>query len=130
VIGRLKGAIAADATLTLVEQNYVDDRYVCRVRATRNFCTDEIEFVVNPADRVVIFRSQQVDGPDTVSDFGTNRKRLDELRRRIGVVDVMGAEFASADSGPREGTVGQLRAFWGLQSGGGYESVLLDENDE
>jgi uncharacterized protein (DUF1499 family) len=130
VIGRLKGAIATDGTLSLVGQNYVDGRYICRVRAARNFCTDEIEFVVNPADRVVIFRSQQVDGPDTVSDFGANRKRLDELRRRIGVVDVMGAEFASADSGPREGTVGQLRAFWGLQSGGGYESVLLDDIDE
>lgn len=137
VVGRLKGAIASDATLSLEEQQQSaaaaapdkSNRYYLRVRAARNFCMDEIEFVVNPADRVITFRSQQIEGPDNVSDFGANRKRLDELRKRTGVLDVMGAEFDSADSGPREGTVGQLKAFWGLQSGGGYESILLDDDD-
>jgi uncharacterized protein (DUF1499 family) len=127
VVGRLKGAIVADATLSLDEQR--DNRYF-RVRAARNFCTDEIEFVVNPVDRVVTFRSQQIEGPDNVSDFGANRKRLDELRRRTTVLDVMGAEFETADSAPREGTVGQLKSFWGLQSGEGYESILLDDDEE
>lgn len=125
VVGRLKGVIDADPALTLVEQR--DSRYF-RVRAARNFNTDEIEFVVNPADRVVTFRSQQVEGPESVSDFGGNRKRLEEIRKRIPFLQVMGAEFDSADSGPREGVGGQLKAFWGLQSGGGYEKVLLDED--
>lgn len=127
VAGRLKGAIASDSTLTLEEQR--ENRYF-RTRAVRNFCTDEIEFVINPVDRAVTFRSLQIEGPDNVSDFGANRKRLDEIRRRTAVLEVMGAEFNSADSAPREGTVDQLKAFWGLQSGGGYESVLLDNDDE
>lgn len=147
VLGRLKGVIASDATLTLVDQqqqfgsssssssdkksSLATTFYSCKVRAVRNFCTDEIEFVINPVDRVVTFRSQQIEGPDSVSDFGANRKRLDEIRKRMGnILTVMGADFASADSGPREGTVGQLKAFWGFQSGGGFESVLLDQDDD
>ena len=64
-----------------------------------------------------------------MSDFGANRKRLEDIRKRAGIFDVMGADFDSADSGPREGTAAQLRAFWGFQSGGGYESILLDEDE-
>jgi uncharacterized protein (DUF1499 family) len=126
VAARLKGAIAADPTLTLEEQR--EDRYF-RVRAVRNFCYDQIEFVLNPVDRVVAFRSQQIEGPDSVSDFGGNRRRLDEIRRRASVLGVMGEEFDSADSSPREGAADQLKAFWGLQSGGGYQSILLDEDE-
>ena len=128
VLGRLKGVIDSDPTLTLVEEQK-ENRYL-RVRAARNFNTDEIEFVVNPSDRVVTFKSQQVEGPDNVSDFGGNRKRLEEIRKRIPMLQVMGAEFESADAGPREGVGGQLKAFWGFQSGGGYEKVLLDEYDD
>lgn len=125
VIARLKGAISADSLLSLEEQS-VDKLYL-RVKATRNFATDELEFQIKPEDRIVTFRSQQIDGPTNVSDFGANRKRLEELRKRTKVLNVMGAEFSSADAGPREGAVGQLKAFWGLQSGGGYESVLLGD---
>jgi len=128
VLGRLKGVIDSDPTLTLVEEQK-EKRYL-RVRATRNFNADEIEFVVNPSDRVVTFKSQQVEGPDNVSDFGGNRKRLEEIRKRIPMLQVMGAEFESADAGPREGVGGQLKAFWGFQSGGGYEKVLLDEYED
>lgn len=127
VVGRLKGVIASDSTLSLEEQS--ENRYYFRVKVARNFCSDEIEFLVNPADRVVTFRSQQVEGPDNVSDFGANRKRLDEIRQKTKVLTRMGEEFSSADSGPREGAVGQLKAFWGLQSGGGYEAILLDDED-
>lgn len=126
VVGRLKGAIASDAALTL--EQAVDDRYF-RVTATRALGrTDRLEFVVNPVDRVVTFRSEQIAGPEGVGDFGAVRRRLDLLRRRAAVLDAMGADVDSADSGPREGTVGQLRAFWGLQTGEGYESVLLDDD--
>lgn len=127
VVGRIKGIVDTDGTLQMVEQH--DNRYF-RLRAARNFNYDEIELVVNPLDRVITFRSQQVEGPESVSDFGANRKRLEDIRKRIPFLQVMGAEFDSADSGPREGVGGQLKAFWGLQSGGGFEKVLLDEDDD
>ena len=125
VFARLKGAIAADSSLEIVEK----EDLALTVRADRKFAVDEIQFRVNPTDRVITFRSQQVDGPESVSDFGTNRKRLDDIRKRIGIVNVMGAEMASADAGPREGVSAQLKAFWGFQSGGGFESVLMDEDE-
>jgi len=134
VVGRLKGVIDSDASLQLIDQQQTQDddrrRYYFKVRAARNFNSDEIEFVVNPADRVITFKSQQVEGPESVSDFGGNRKRLEDVRKRIPFLQVMGAEFESADSGPREGVTGQLKAFWGLQSGGGFEKLLLDEDDD
>jgi len=116
VMGRLKGAILTDIKLTVEEQS---ENYL-RVSAIRNFATDELEFVVNPEERVIIFRSQQVDGPE-ISDFGSQRKRLEDLRRRIKVFGVMGEEYK------QEGVLGQLKAFYGLQSGAGYEDVILDE---
>ena len=127
VVGRIKGIVDADGALEMVEQK--DNRYF-RLRAARNFNYDEIELVVNPVDRVITFRSQQVEGPESVSDFGGNRKRLEDIRKRIPFLQVMGAEFNSADSGPREGVGGQLKAFWGLQSGAGFEKVLLDDEDD
>lgn len=128
VVGRLKGVVDADSTLQLSEIS--PDKLYFRVRATRNFNTDEIEFVINPRDRVITYKSQQVEGPDNVSDFGGNRKRIEDIRKRIPFLSVMGADFESADAGPREGISGQLKAFWGLQSGGGYEKLLLDDYDE
>jgi uncharacterized protein (DUF1499 family) len=126
VVGRLKGAIESDSSLTMTQNN--DNRYF-RVKASRNFAVDEIQFLVNEADRVITLRSEQIEGPD-VTDLGMNRKRLDEIRKRTQVLRVMGEEFASADSAPREGAVDQLRAFWGYQSGSGYESILLDEDED
>lgn len=123
VLAKLKGAISVDSALKIVEQTETS----LRVRASRNFSEDEINIVVNADDRVITFQSQQIDGPD-VSDFGANRKRLEELRKRAGL-QLMGSELATADTGAREGISGQLKAFWGLQSGGGYESVLLDDDD-
>lgn len=121
---RLKGVIASDGTLELMENE--SNRYF-KVRAARTICFDEIEFIINEEDRIILFRSQQAEGPD-VSDFGAIRKRLEEIRKRLKL-EVMGAELTSADAGPREGVGDQLKAFWGLQSGGGYESVLLDEDE-
>lgn len=125
VMARLKGAIAADPSIQVLEQGDT----TLLARADRKIAVDELQFRLDPSDHVITFRSQQVTGPDSVSDFGANRKRLEEIRKRIGIVDIMGAEMASADSGPREGVSAQLKAFWGFQSGGGYESVLLDEDD-
>ena len=71
-LARIKGAVGTDPLLSIVEQS---DKYL-RVRATRNFATDEVVFVVNPDDHVITYSSRQVDGLDYSSDFGAQRKRL------------------------------------------------------
>jgi uncharacterized protein (DUF1499 family) len=119
VVARLRGAIASDSSMMLL----VDQPNYLKAQASRNFYTDELEFVVNEADEVVTFRSSQVSGP-MVSDFNANRKRLDEIRvkARLGI---MGQEYELADPSS-EGPLGQLKAFYGLQSGEGFEDVNLD----
>lgn len=116
VIARLKGAVSTDIHNTIVEQN---ETYL-KVEAVRNFSTDMVEFLVNPEDHIVTFISRQTDGPD-FGDFGANRKRLNEIRRKARVFDVMGGQGYA-----RESALGQLKAFYGLQSGAGFEDVILD----
>lgn len=121
VIARLKGACQADIHLAVQEEgeNYLE------LQATRNFATDTIDFVVD--DGVIRFTSLQTDGPD-VNDFGAQRKRLDEIRQRSRVFQSMGAEFETADNAPREGALGQLKAFYGIRSGTGFEDIILDDD--
>ena len=121
-MGRLKGALqATDRGITIVEET----ESTLRVRAPRprNFATDEILFVFNDTDKVITFRSSQVEGP-SVNDFNGNRNRLQEIRKYSKVFGSMGESFDTADSQPREGPLGQLKAFYGLQSGKGYEDVF------
>jgi uncharacterized protein (DUF1499 family) len=134
VISRLKGVVASDQTLSIVESTKVStsDNYFFRIRAARNVCNDELEILINPNDRVITFRSQQVDGPDSVSDFGANRRRLEDIRKRLNVVTILGGGenadyYRNGESS--EGITGQLKAFWGFQSGGGFESILLDDDE-
>jgi uncharacterized protein (DUF1499 family) len=119
VMARLKGVIAADSSMILLveEPNYL------KLQAGRSFYTDELEFSINEADEVVTFRSSQVSGP-MVSDFGANRKRLEEIRVKAKL-GVMGEEYELADPSS-EGALGQLKAFYGLQSGEGFEDIDLD----
>ena len=121
-MARLKGVISSDPKLETIVQS---DRYL-KVKGTRNLGTDEIEFLINPDDKVVTYISKRVDDPDA-GDFGANRKRLEELRKKSGVFGVMGQEYSSADAAPRENAFGQLKAFYGLRSGRGYEDLLLDD---
>ena len=122
-MARLKGLVSSDPKLEIVAQS---DRYL-KVKATRNLGVDEIEFLINTDDKVITFISKRVDDPEA-GDFGANRKRLDELRKKSqGVFGVMGQEYASADTAPRENALGQLKAFYGLRSGSGYEDLLLDD---
>ena len=122
-MARLKGAIVSTDTSMVIEQeaaNYL------RVKAPRNFATDQIEFLINPADHVITFRSEQVQGPSDISDLGANRKRLEDLRRKAQVFGVMGQDMygegtVTADAAAKEGVLGQLKAFYGLQSGEGFE---------
>jgi len=122
-MARLKGLVSSDPKLEVLSQSDL----CLRVRGTRNLGTDEIEFLINPNDKVITFISKRVDDPDG-GDFGANRKRLDELRKKSnGLFGVMGQEYSSADTAPRENALGQLKAFYGLRSGGSYEDLLLGD---
>ena len=129
VMARLKGLVASDPTLELISEstNYI------KIRTPRGLVTDEIEFLVNADDKVVTFKSGEVLGEDatsaTISDFGANRKRLEDLRKKSNVFGVMG-DGLTADSyagGRGTGPLGQLKAFYGLQSGKGFEEVFEDD---
>ena len=126
---RLKGSIAADSSLSIVIDDE-DAKYV-KVQAQRTALgQDELEFLVRGSgDNVVTFRSVRTN--DTgVSDFGAIRNRLETLRKKAGVFDVMGGGL-TADSYDvpmkGNGVFGQLKAFYGLQSGEGFESVFEDD---
>ena len=119
VVARLKGVIESDSNLSLI----VDQPNYWKVQATRSFNVDEIELVFNDADEVITFRSIQVGGP-SVSDFGANRSRLEAIRIKAQL-GVMGQEYDLADP-TSEGAFGQLKAFYGLQSGTGFEDINLD----
>ena len=123
-MARLKGVLISDSSYN-VEQVTTD--YI-RVSTVRGLVTDELEFRINEQDKVVTFRSAEKGDAPSVSDFGLNRKRLEELRKKAGVFGVMG-EGLTADSfegGGGGGPLGQLKAFYGLQSGKGFEDVFED----
>ena len=107
------------------------------VEVKRLNAVDRMEFLIKSDDEVVIFRSAQIPENDEegnmksmVSDFGANRQRLDTLRKNSGGVFKLMGDGLTADSfeggaaGKRNGVGGQLKAFYGLNSGAGYESVF------
>jgi len=65
---RLKGAIVTNRSKDNWSILVDTDRYL-KVQATRFGAVDEMEFVINPIDHVIFFRSSQVEGPST-TDFG------------------------------------------------------------
>jgi uncharacterized protein (DUF1499 family) len=124
-MARLKGVVASDPNLELIHQ----DNLFLTVKATRSggIFTDTIQFELNSKDQVVTFKAEQ-DGEPSMSDFGAIRKELDTIRQRGQIFGIMGQGVMSADSMPSQnGPIGQLKAFYGLQSGQGYEDVF-DEN--
>jgi Uncharacterized protein conserved in bacteria len=145
---RLKGIVNSDPSLDLVEIDE-KDKYL-RVETKRLAVVDYIEFLIKDDDQVVLFQSAEKMNPEGalekmttggssgasaagtfgISDFGAIRKRLEDLRKRSGgIFNVMGEGF-TADSydggayGKRNGIGGQLKAFYGLNSGQGFESVF------
>eukprot|EP00980_Cylindrotheca_fusiformis_P008288 scaffold1736_cov127-Cylindrotheca_fusiformis.AAC.102 len=126
-MSRLKGALEADPSVQIVEQEGNEYLKAEAKRSDLFGIVDELEFVLNPEDEVVFFRSLATS--DT-ADFGVNKKRLEEIRKRAGIFGVMGQNMNSADSSSYSergyGPLGQLKAFYGLQSGGGFEDVVLE----
>lgn len=126
-MARLKGLIASDPSLELVEESLPNYLRVTSNRGPLDV-TDQVEFLVNEQDKVVTFKSFEL-GEPSVSDFGANRKRLEQLRKRSnGVFGVMGDGLTADSYGDRgTGPLQQLKAFYGLQSGAGYEEVFQDD---
>ena len=125
VMSRLKGSVVADPACEIIGQ---DGNVYLKVEAKRSDLfgsVDEIEFIINPSDEVVTFRSAS---NNDKNDLGANKRRLEEIRKRTGIFGIMGEGLDSADSktmGEKGyGPLGQLKAFYGLQSGAGYEDVL------
>ena len=125
---RIKGVLKSDDNFVVTD---VDDeqRYIKSYAKRIADDGDEIEFLVKGDDKVVLFKSfAKKNG--SPSDFGANRKRLETIRTKAGVFNVMG-EGLTADSsvemGQANGPLNQLKAFYGLQSGKGFESVFEEE---
>jgi uncharacterized protein (DUF1499 family) len=128
VMSRLKGAIVADPFCSIVQQE--GNQYL-KAQAKRNdlfWTVDELEFVINEDDQVIFFRSLATTS-DT-KDFGVNKKRLEEVRKRAGIFGVMGEGLNTADSQSYSergyGPLGQLKSFYGLQKGTGFEDIVLE----
>lgn len=126
---RIKGLLkSSEYTITEVDD---DSRYI-KADVNRFNGVDSIEFLVKEEDNVVVFKSYEKEGPaNGISDFGANRNRVDELRKKSnGVFALMGEGLGTADSfeggafGSRNGIAGQLKAFYGLQSGAGFEDAF------
>lgn len=119
---RIKGVIASDPNLELVSEQ---DNLYFKIKAVRSIFNDDVELLINPSDKVVTFRAEQ-EGEASVSDFGAIRKELESIRQK-GKFGVMGQGMGAADTMPSQnGPLGQLKAFYGLQSGRGYEEVFED----
>lgn len=97
--------------------------------------SDEVEFLVKGDDKVVLFKSTARKN-GSVSDFGANRKRIDDIRKKCAVFDLMGGGLTadSVDGGGAasrgNGPLGQLKSFYGRQTSEGSAKVLFFEEDE
>ncbi len=136
VLARLKGAIQSVYGRDLVDLTETSETSI-RAQVTRNLVVpDQLDFIVNPNDRVVVFSAREVSPAPRVSDFGALRQRLEQIRKTAGVFGVMGdAAQDTADGIEKsyyeslkedQSPLGQLKAFYGLQTGEGFEDVFDD----
>ena len=112
-----------------------DTNFVLRASADRIFPKqDEIVFKIEN-DGYVLFTSKEVDDMAVLSDIGEQQKRLEKIRLDTDLFRVMGDDIGGDGTvdavGVITGTngrdpVSQLRAFYGQQSGTGYEDLLTD----
>lgn len=129
---RLKGAIAADSSLEVVESDK-ENRYLRVEAATPLFQgKDAVEFLLRgDEDKFVTFKSYGMEA-GAITDAKSHRLRLESIRKAAGVFGVMGAGLTSDSYGDlsrgREGGFkAQLKSFYGLQSGAGFEDVLSEK---
>lgn len=123
---RLKGVFAADPDI--YKDLYEENGYL-RVNAARGLTTDQLEFIFDEQDKLVRLRSAELfdETPPSISDFGANRRRLDGIRKDAKVFEVMGGSGYDSIEMRGTGPMGQLKAFYGLQSGAGFEDLYANE---
>jgi len=119
----LKGVFAADPII--YEEIYEGKNYL-RVNAIRGPVSDQLEFSFNEEDKYVKIRSAEISDNPFVSDFGANRRRLSEIRKIAKLFNVMGGGGYDSIEQRGTGPLGQLKSFYGLQSGAGFEDVFKD----
>jgi len=138
-MARLKSAVEDNVlnTIVLEEQNTARGQLRLLVDSKRSNLGNtryRMEFLINEVDQVITYRSSapaDMSGPD----FGLQRKRLDDILERVNYANgsyfrLMGAGLNSADAKTTSekgyGPLGQLKAFYGLQNGGGFEETLSE----
>ena len=84
---------STDIRLKIVDQN--DVRHYVRAEARSAIPitgTDDIEFLVNPIDKIITYRTNSREvamaGPQVISDGGSNKNRLDVIKRKLGVQEM------------------------------------------
>mmetsp|Transcript_18262 Transcript_18262/g.30927 ORF Transcript_18262/g.30927 Transcript_18262/m.30927 type:complete len:238 (-) Transcript_18262:1641-2354(-) len=131
---RIKGVLKSDDYHYAIKEIDDEARYIRAYVLRREADQDEVEFLVKGDDKVVVFKSsERKEGG--LPDLGVNRKRIDDVRKRGAVFELMGGG-ATADSYDGGGAAargnnafGQLKAFYGLQKGEGFQSVFEEEDD-
>ena len=119
---RLKGVFVADS---MTYSELYEEKNYLRVSAARGLATDQLEFVFDEKDKFVKLRSADASDAISISDFGANRRRMDGIRKAANIFDVMGGSYDSIEN-RGTGPLGQLKSFYGLQSGGGFEDLYKD----
>jgi uncharacterized protein (DUF1499 family) len=108
---------------TLVFSDVYEGMGYIRVHDACGLVTDELEFLFNDQEKVVTIRLAEISSSSsTISDFGANRRCLDSIRKDARIFDVMGEAFDSIEK-RGTGPLGQLKAFYGLQSGEGFQDL-------
>jgi uncharacterized protein (DUF1499 family) len=79
--------------LKIVDQN--DEKRYIRAEARSAIPitgTDDLEFLVNPIDKIITYRTNSREvamaGPQVITDGGSNKNRLDIIRRKLGVYEM------------------------------------------
>ena len=124
---RLKGAISAERSMEIKEID-AEDKYI-KFEVSRGLSRNIGELIIKDADKVVTFKVEEEVGGGSFAELGGVRSVLETIRKSSGVFEVMGGgmtadSYGDVSVGRGGGVKGQLKAFWGLQSGSGYEEVF------
>lgn len=119
----LKEELARNKLLTVVEID--EGRRYARVEARSAIPpsgTDDVEFLLLPADSLIAYRSNSRENIAGVGDGGSHLNRLQTVRTRIGVTE-MGADYGLDFGRQKE----QLSLFNTLRSGFGFNANTPDD---
>ena len=124
---RLKGAISAERSMEIKEID-AEDKYI-KFEVSRGLSRNIGELLIKDSDKVVTFKVEEEVGGGSFAELGGVRSVLETIRKSSGVFEVMGGgmtadSYGDVSMGRGGGVKGQLKAFWGLQSGSGYEEVF------